>query len=173
MVDVREATAADAAALAELRWEFRAGRAAPVESREAFIARCSQWMARELASGAWRAWVAVADGRIVGQVWVDLLEKVPNPVGERERHAYVSNLYVRPDQRGGVGTRLLGATITWAKQSAVDRIVLWPTTRSVSLYTRAGFTRDGDVMELTCTPPEGQINPEPSPTLRSSGTHRR
>jgi GNAT superfamily N-acetyltransferase len=151
MVDVRSATAGDAAALAELRWEFRAGRVTPIETRDAFIARCADWMRRELVSErSWRAWVAVADGRIVGQVWLDLLEKVPNPVGERERHGYVSNLYVRPDQRGGVGTRLLRAAIQCAQLNGVDRIVLWPTGRSVTLYERAGFTFHGDVMELTC-----------------------
>jgi GNAT superfamily N-acetyltransferase len=149
MVDVRNATAADAAALAELRWEFRAGRVTPVEAREAFVQRCAEWMRRELISEqSWRAWVAVSDGRIVGQVWLDLLEKVPNPVGERERHGYVSNLYVRPAERGGVGTRLLQAAIAWAKRNGVDRVVLWPTDRSVTLYERAGFTFRGEVMEL-------------------------
>ena len=58
MVDVRRATAGDAAALAELRWEFRAGRVTPIETRDAFIARCADWMRRELVSErSWRAWV--------------------------------------------------------------------------------------------------------------------
>jgi GNAT superfamily N-acetyltransferase len=152
MSDVREATPADAAELAELRWEFRVGRAAPIEGRDEFIERCALWMRSELASRrSWRAWVAVAGGRIVGQVWLDLLVKVPNPAAERERHAYVSNLYVRPDARGGVGTRLLETAVAWAKLNDVDRVVLWPTSRSVTLYERAGFTFQGDVMELKCS----------------------
>ncbi len=151
MSDVRQATPDDAAELAELRWEFRAGRAAPIEGRDVFVERCSAWMRRELASGrSWRAWVAVSGGRIVGQVWLDLVEKVPNPAAERERHAYVSNLYVRPEARGGVGSRLLETAVNWATLNAVDRIVLWPTSRSISLYQRAGFTFHGDVMELKC-----------------------
>jgi GNAT superfamily N-acetyltransferase len=151
MIDVRDATAADAAALAELRWEFRAGRVAPIETHDAFIARCADWMRRELAPGrAWRAWVACSDVQIVGQVWLRQLEKVPNPVGEREGHAYLSNLYVRPDARGGIGTRLLQSAVAWAKLNAVDRVVLWPTSRSVTLYERAGFTFRGEVMELKC-----------------------
>jgi hypothetical protein len=32
----------------------------------------------------------------------------------------------------------------------VDRMVLWPTDRSVKLYERAGFTFHGEVMELRC-----------------------
>jgi GNAT superfamily N-acetyltransferase len=151
MSDVREATPDDAPELAELRWEFRAGRAAPIEGRDVFVERCSAWMRRELASRrSWRAWVAVSGDRVVGQIWLDLLDKVPNPAAERERHAYVSNLYVRPGARGGVGSRLLETAVAWAKLNDVDRIVLWPTSRSVTLYQRAGFTFQGDVMELKC-----------------------
>jgi GNAT superfamily N-acetyltransferase len=151
MIDVRDATAADAASLAELRWEFRAGRVAPIETHDAFIARCAGWMRAELAPGRpWHAWVASVDGQIVGQVWLRLLEKLPNPVGERERHAYLSNLYVRPEARGGIGTRLLQSAVAWAKLNAVDCVVLWPTSRSVTLYERAGFTFRGEVMELKC-----------------------
>lgn len=151
MIDVRDATPADAVALAELRWEFRAGRDRAVEGRDTFIDRCGAWMQRELSAGdPWRAWVAVRDGRIVGQVWINLLRKVPNPIGERERHAYLSNLYVQPAERGGAGTALLQQTIEWARANGVDRVVLWPSPKSVTLYLRHGFTRDGDVMELTC-----------------------
>lgn len=155
MIEVRDATPADAAALAELRWEFRAGRDEPVEQHHAFVERCTAWMRRELTAGnPWRAMVAVDDDRpdhpIVGQVWVHLLSKVPNPVGDRERQVYLSNLYVQPASRGGAGTLLLQTVIAWARANGVDRIVLWPSVRSVPLYLRHGFTREGDVMELTC-----------------------
>jgi GNAT superfamily N-acetyltransferase len=149
--DIRAASPADAVGLARLRWEFRAGRDPVVETREAFVDRCGEWMRRELEAGVpWRAWVAVRDGRIVGQVWVNTLQKVPNPIGERERHVYLSNLYVQPDERGGVGTALLETAIEWARSNGVDRMVLWPSAKSVTLYARHGFTRDGEVMELTC-----------------------
>jgi GNAT superfamily N-acetyltransferase len=150
MIDVRAASPADAAVLAELRWEFRTGRAPAAETREAFVERCTVWMRRELAAGHWRAWVAISEAHIVGQVWLVTLQKIPNPVAERERHAYLSNLYVKPGERGGAGTRLLEAALAWAKANGVDRVVLWPTARSVSLYERSGFTRNGEVMELTC-----------------------
>ena len=31
------------------------------------------------------------------------LHKIPNPVAEPETHAYLSNLYVKPSERGGIG----------------------------------------------------------------------
>jgi GNAT superfamily N-acetyltransferase len=151
MIDVRAAIPDDALELAELRWEFRSGRVPAVEPHDRFIERCTDWMRRALTAGdPWRAWVAASDGRVVGQVWLDLLEKIPNPVAERERHAYLSNLYVRPAARGGTGTRLLQSALAWARANGVDRVVLWPTDASVALYARHGFIRGSDVMELTC-----------------------
>ena len=158
MIDVRAATPDAATALAELRWEFRAGREPATESHDAFVARCAAWMHHELTSAdAWRAWVATRDGRAVGQVWLNSLPKIPNPVAERELHAYLSNLYVMPSERGGTGTALLEAALAWARSQEVDRIVLWPSGRSETLYTRHGFLRPGDVMELALGRPRPSI----------------
>jgi GNAT superfamily N-acetyltransferase len=150
MTAIRPARPADARRLAELRWEFRAGKDAPIEEQSAFVDRCATWMSAELTDGRWHAWVAERHGEIVGQAWLHVLAKVPNPIGERSRHAYISNVYVTPGARGGVGTRLLEAAVEWASAHQVDRIVLWPTTRSRSMYIRHGFTPNGEVLELTC-----------------------
>lgn len=149
MTAIRRATPADIEPLAALRWEFRAGKDAPTEDRAAFLARCGAWMAGELRSGRWLAWVAERDGRIVGHVWLHPISKIPNPNGELERHAYVSNVYVTPSARGGIGTQLLDAALGWAAANHVDRVVLWPTKRSRTLYARHGFTPQGEVMEKT------------------------
>jgi GNAT superfamily N-acetyltransferase len=112
-------------------------------------------MRHELTAGnRWRAWVAVADGAIVGQAWLQTIEKMPNPIEERERHAYISNVFVQPAFRGGVGTRLLDAALAWTAGRNYDRAILWPSARSVTLYARRGFKRDADVMErsLASTP---------------------
>lgn len=146
--EIRPATVDDARTLAELRWEFRAGRDTAIEDHRAFVDRCAAWMTGELAGSAWRAWVALDEDRIIGQVWVNLIHKVPNPIGERDRHAYLSNLYVQPSARGAVGTALLETAIEWSRANGVDRVVLWPSARSVTLYRRHAFRRDADVMEL-------------------------
>ena len=150
MTDIRPATPADARVLAELRWEFRAAKTPPTETRDAFVARCAEWMGAELQRSTWRAWVAEENGRVVGQIWLQLLSKLPNPAEERERHAYISNVYVTPAARGGVGTRLLQTAIDWTRGNEVDRVVLWPTARSRSMYQRHGFVANGGVLELTC-----------------------
>ncbi|HKB11254.1 MAG TPA: GNAT family N-acetyltransferase [Vicinamibacterales bacterium] len=149
----RAAVAADADRLAQLRWEFRASRAPTTEDHDAFVRRCADWMRRELAAQwPWRAWVAIAGGEIVGQLWMQAINKMPNPGAERERHGYVSNVFVQPEHRGGAGSRLLDEAIAWARAEQVDRVILWPSARSVTLYERHGFTHHGDVMELALGP---------------------
>src|SRR4051812_38155081 len=97
MIDIRRADTTDARAMAELRWEFRAGRQPATEARDVFLKRCAAWMRSELqATTGWRAWVAVKGNGLVGQIWVHTILKIPNPAMETEKHAYVSNLYVKP-----------------------------------------------------------------------------
>jgi GNAT superfamily N-acetyltransferase len=149
VIEIRTATVADAKALAELRWEFRSAQNPTVETHDAFVRRCAGWMRRELQDGSdWKTWVAVQDHVIVGQVWLHTVGKIPNPVAELEHLAYISNLFVRPSSRGGTGTRLLEAALDWCRENRIERIVLWPSRRSVTLYLAHGFTREGDVMEL-------------------------
>lgn len=144
---IREATAADAGLLAALRYEFRREIGGTVEDRNAFIQRCSDWMASRL-SADWKCWVAVRNKEIVGQVWLHLLEKLPNCNGAPELHGYISNLYVRPECRGGVGGRLLEHALQWLREKAVDAVILWPSPRSRTLYTRHGFKTPNDILEL-------------------------
>ena len=148
MTGIRAAAAADATALAELRWEFRTSGSDPNETHDAFVRRCTAWMLRELQRGSWHAWVAVDDEAIVGQVWLFVVEKIPNPIAELEKLGYISNLYVKPSARGSIGTRLLESALEWCRANQIDRAVLWPTSRSITLYLRHGSARDADVMEL-------------------------
>jgi hypothetical protein len=44
--------------------------------------------------------------------------------------------------------RAVRDTIDYAKAGKADRLVLWPSARSVTLYRRRGFTADGGLLEL-------------------------
>lgn len=155
---IRPADHTDAPTLARLRFEFRAGQNPAVESEADFLPRCTAWMeGRLLPGGSWRCWLAEDAGRAVGTVWLHLIEKLPNPVGEAERHGYVSSLYVHPAFRGqGLGNRLLGACLESCLALGVDAVILWPTPRSRSLYHRHGFEVREDLLErrLTVAPAE-------------------
>jgi GNAT superfamily N-acetyltransferase len=146
---IRLATLADATVLARLRYEFRAQLNPADEEEEGFIARCSAWMADRLSpSSPWRCWVYEGDSGISGHIWLQLIEKIPNPAPELEQHAYITNVYVRPDARGsGAGQALLGAALSFCKANNVDSVILWPTDRSRTLYARNGFAVRHDLME--------------------------
>ncbi len=146
---VRPAEPGDADVLARLRYEFRAALDQPEEPEHEFLVRCSSWMREHLGNrGTWGCWVAEEGGAIVGTVWLCLIEKLPNPVSEGERHGYVSSLYVRPPHRGrGLGTALLSTCLDSCDEMAVDAVILWPTPESRSLYQRHGFAAREDLME--------------------------
>ncbi len=147
---VRRASSADAAVLARLRHDFRAPLGDNVEAEATFLERCEQWMRPRLnVESVWRAWIAELQGQAVGCVWLQLVEKVPNPVVERECHGYVSNLFVRDEARGGgVGSVLLRAALDECDRVGVDNVILWPTPRSRSLYTRHGFAEADNMLVL-------------------------
>ncbi len=144
---VRPAASGDAPVLARLRYEFREAIGATAESLADFERRCIPWMRGRLAGDSWRAWVAEEDGAIVGTVWLQVIEKLPNPVAEREWHGYVSSLYVHPGRRGhGLGGELLQRCVLECERRQVDVVILWPTPASRALYTRHGFAAADDLL---------------------------
>ncbi len=144
MVQLRPATPGDADELARLRWAFRVEHGTRVSRTfDAFLEEFRAFAEGALADGApWRAWVAEGEGRLVGCIWLQLVEKVPHPSRRRwERPiVYVTNVYVEPGLRdAGLGRRLLDAAMTFARDHPAAEAVVWPTPRSVSFYRRAGF----------------------------------
>ncbi len=166
MIALRRARPAGARVLATLRYEFRGNHAPPTETAAGFVRRCAAWMRRALRdSSRWRCWVAVSHapdmpgGAIVGHVWVAIIDKVPNPGEEAEHHAYITNLYVQPEFRGGIGQRLLTTAIDWCESQGIGSVILWPTDGSRSLYARNGFNVSGELWDRHLTGPQVNVRP--------------
>jgi GNAT superfamily N-acetyltransferase len=139
---IRRATPDDAELLAQFRFAFRSEHRPPTERASDFITRCAAWMRERLAADShWRAWILIVDDTPVGNVWLQLVEKIPNPsAGEPELHAYISNFFVVPEYRNrGGGAQLMEAALAECRVQNVDNIFLWPTEESLSLYERFGF----------------------------------
>ena len=150
---IRLANASDAPALAVLRYALRSSTGVATEPETEFLRRCTAWMEDRLKKDAWLCWVAEEDEQLIGAVWLQLVEKIPNPRSEAEHHAYLTNFYVDERARGrGIGTKLLRAAIEWCKTAHVHAIILWPTERSRSLYERNGFAVRDDLLELIVKP---------------------
>jgi ribosomal protein S18 acetylase RimI-like enzyme len=152
----RAATPADAPALARLRLAFRAPLGTPTESEAAFLSRCIRWMQERLtATSGWRCWVVDASDpqALAGAVWLQTIEKIPNPTAEPELHGYITNLYVSPDERGrGLGEALLGTALQTCDDGGYDAVLLWPSPESRSLYHRHGFAVRDDLLERRRAP---------------------
>ena len=145
---VRPATPDDADTLARFRWAFRAHQDPPTESERDFHARCVAWMRPRLrADSRWRVWILEHDGIAVGNLWVQIVEKIPNPANESELHAYVSNFFVLAEHRNmGGGKLLLDAATAECRAFHVDTMFLWPSDESRPLYAREGFVAPDRVL---------------------------
>ena len=152
-IQIRVATASDAPLLARLRYELRSS-AKLIESEAQFAERCTLWMQERLQDhSSWRCWIAESEQMLVGNIWAQVVEKIPNPAAETECYLYVTNFYVREEYRGkGIGTMLLSEALTWGKTMNAHTAILWPRERSKSLYVRHGFSDADDLMRLVITP---------------------
>jgi len=152
-IQIKIATEFDAPLLARLRYELRSS-AKRTETEEQFEERCARWMREQLHDrSCWRCWIAESEQTPVGNIWAQLVEKIPNPAAETECYLYVTNFYVREEYRGkGIGTMLLSEALTWGKTMNAHTAILWPRERSKSLYVRHGFSDADDLMRLVITP---------------------
>lgn len=145
---IRRALAPEAGALARLRYELRGELGAVQEPEARFLERCTRWMADRLQRSDWTCWVADVAGSVRGTLWLQFLEKLPNPVGEPEHHAYLTSFYIQePFRSGGLGSALLAAALEDCAARSVDAVFLWPTPRTRSLYQRHGFSDRLGMME--------------------------
>src|SRR5579862_3991335 len=97
--NVRPATMSDAPELARLRFALRSMPPRHVaEVEAAFRRRCEPWMREHLSGGhPWYCWVAERPeraGHLLGAIWMQVLEKLPNPNGHPEEHAYITSFYI-------------------------------------------------------------------------------
>ncbi|MFG2163626.1 GNAT family N-acetyltransferase [Micromonospora chersina] len=110
----------------------------------------------------WAAWVAEADGQVVG--WVSAYRNIQTSaanVGE------ISTLHVHPAHRlRGVGTALLDAALAHLRLLGAKRLLTWSQPGSLPFARRHGFTPSRELrysaLELRPAPPM----PEPPPGVR-------
>jgi GNAT superfamily N-acetyltransferase len=134
MTAIRTAGTGDAAALAALRALFLTGD----EGDTAFAREVATWLAEE---GERRTtWLAERDGRAIGMASLFEYRRMPEPGLPPSRWGYVSNLFVRQEDRdAGVGAALLDAVIAAAEARGYARLVLSPAERAIPFFARAGF----------------------------------
>ena len=139
-VEVRRADDADVGSLIELR---AAWKGEPVDP--AYIAAFEQWWQRERDQRV--TWLATVGDRSVGMLNMLVFTRMPTPGRLRSQWGYVANVFVLDEFRGvGIGRRLIDAATAYADEHDFARLVLSLSSRSVPLYSRAGFSEDNPLM---------------------------
>jgi GNAT superfamily N-acetyltransferase len=140
-VVVRVAGADDVGAIAGLRAMWSAG----ARSDADFERRMDDWLALE---GARRTvWLATLDGTPVGMASMLEYRRMPRPGRPDSRWGYVSNMFVREEDRNrGIGSALLTTIVATADELGYARLVLSPSERALPFYRRAGFVVPDDAV---------------------------
>jgi GNAT superfamily N-acetyltransferase len=141
-VIVRRATAADAPALARLRWRWRTEeRAEAGTDRTAFLEFFTAWVIDHLSTHL--PFVVEVDGRTAGMAWLMLADRVPTPAIMDRRMGDVQSVYVLPELRdSGVGAALLDAVMSEARDRELRHVTVKSSDKALPFYRRAGF-KDG------------------------------
>jgi ribosomal protein S18 acetylase RimI-like enzyme len=137
---VREATPADAAELARLRWDFRVAEQS-AQPRDQFLRNVEAWLHQALHSGRWVVSVAEsAPGTLCGCMYLERVTKLPVPGTLRREWGYITSAYVAGEERGrGLGRELLGHLVEAARERGLEFLILWPSDEALPFYRRAGF----------------------------------
>lgn len=107
-----------------------------------------------LGTGEFLAWLAEADGAIVGTSGLVFFRRAPTPRNLLGRDAYVLNMYTTPEWRGrGVASALLAELIAYVRTTGVCTIRLHAEKGARPIYSRAGFVARDDEMELRLEDP--------------------
>ncbi|MFI9641727.1 GNAT family N-acetyltransferase [Micromonospora sp. NPDC051925] len=126
------------------------------------VASTRQMIAEPPPGEDWTAWVAEADGQVVG--WASAYR---NACTSEPDFGEVSLLHVHPDHRGrGTGTALLTAALGHLRSIQVRRVRTWTRTDSLPFARRHGFTPSRELrysaLDLRPAPPM----PEPPAGVR-------
>jgi GNAT superfamily N-acetyltransferase len=143
-VTIRLARRDDIEQLVEMRRDFTFEDFEPdrAAARPAYEQDCRAFLSEAIMSGRWHIWIAEMDGRIVSHAFLALIDKVPRPIHEKARIAYLTNVYTCSDFRArGIGAQIIRSAQAAAREADVELIIVWPSDESVEFYEREGFKK--------------------------------
>lgn len=151
MFTIRRANLKDVDEFVQLRLKlFReTGDLQSEEPSPALIEATRTYLVNNLPTEQFIAWIAEAEGRIVGISGLTFFEKPPTDRNLSGLEAYVMNMYTVPEWRAkGIATALLQEVIRLVKTTNARRIWLRTTQDGQSVYEKCGFVFTSDDMEL-------------------------
>ncbi len=123
----------DFQSLADMRWEYKIkdDETDLSELKESFIKEFIYFLKRGMENNTWHYWVAEDSGKIVGNIYVHRIRKVPKPKKIFSEIGYVTNVYLKANYRNkSIGTRLIEKIKEWATREKIELLFLWPSEKS-------------------------------------------
>lgn len=143
----REASLAEAEALARLRWIWRAVERGEKGDPERFRYDFATWMAEHEQTHV--PYIVEAGGNAVGMAWLAVVERIPGPERWTRLSGILQSVYVLAEHRNvGLGDLLIRRVIDGAAAKGLDYLSVHPSPRSFPFYRRLGFGGEGPLLFL-------------------------
>lgn len=151
-VRVRRAVRADLPVIVDLRLAFDRellGGDLPPERVGPHRSQVADYLATHVDSDAYRLWVALDDGHVVGMGGLVVVDRPPHPRSRRSGEGFIVNVYTLPRWRGrGVGRAIMDALVAEARGLRLRRVYLRTSDEGRSLYESMGFRDPGNYLSL-------------------------
>jgi ribosomal protein S18 acetylase RimI-like enzyme len=148
MAETRQATVADADAIAEQRVRmFVDDGVATYDGLAQMRANFVDWLRPKLEDGSYVGWLVEEDGRLVAGAGLWEMEWPPHFMDENPRRAYLLNFYVAPEaRRRGLARMLLGLAVVEAKLRGIKAVTLHASKLGRLVYEQGGFKASTEMM---------------------------
>jgi len=141
-ITIREAKPGESAVILHHRRSmFRDMGEGTVEELDRMVEVASPWLARALADGSYRHWLALdASGSIAGGGGVLLCPWPANPKDPCTERAVVLNVYTEPEfRKQGIARQIMLTILAWLKQQGFRSVNLHASDEGRQLYEKLGF----------------------------------
>jgi len=148
-VAFRLATAADIAALVNLRMAFLADVAGADPKDPVLLNALSRYFSVAVPAGEFTAYLAIANDQIIATSGLVYHRNPPSARNPQGKQAYIMNMYTVPAWRGrGIASELLTRLLAIARQENCRWVSLHSYPRAKPIYLKAGFQPVEDEMRL-------------------------
>jgi GNAT superfamily N-acetyltransferase len=141
-ITIREAAPSESAIILDHRRSmFRDMGEGTVEELDRMVDVASTWLARALADGSYRHWLALdSSGRVAGGGGVLLCPWPANPKDPCTERAVILNVYTEQDfRKRGIARQIVLTIIAWAKKQGLCSVNLHASHEGRHLYEKLGF----------------------------------
>lgn len=149
---IRRATVDDIDALVQFRvaMQREVGKTPLSNPMAEFTRATREYIITALPAGTFIAWVAEADGAVIGTSGLIFFQRPPTARDSASSDAYIINMYTVPEWRKrGIAGALVEQIIGFVRtETSTKRIFLRAEVEARPVYERAGFVAATDVMDL-------------------------